>query len=190
MNINLKKIIQSKLSLYQALLLQSIAEKNQEDFNLIMDISEFKPLRSNLKEVFIPLQINGWLKILTPNYNDVNSFEVRQRYIEIFGKIVDESSLNDWLDEWRKLFPIHKKGDRNGCFEKMKQFLKKYPKTTKEEILQATNNYLNKTDFQYIMEAHYFVEKNKLSKLAAEIELLRDTGEVVSSTKGNINEMV
>lgn len=186
MNIDLKKIIQSKLSLYQVLILQCIADKHQENYNYVI---EYVGMPS-IKQSIVTLQTEGWLKIMSLEYSDINSFEIRQRYIEVFGKVVDEGNLNDWLDEWRRLFPIHKKGDRNGCFEKMKQFLKKYPKTTKEEILQATNNYLNKTDFQYIMEAHYFVEKNKLSKLAAEIELLRDTGETVGSPKGEINEMV
>lgn len=135
-----------------------------------MEISCEYPL--NLNE----LQRQGYIKI-----TDVG-FDLRPKGKELF---LDHRStaVLDWIDSYRELFPKGKtpdgypyKGDKEGCIRKMKAFMKKYP-YSKEEILEATVGFIEakrKKNFEFMTLAHYFIEKEGVSLLAALCAANRD----------------
>lgn len=98
--------------------------------------------------------------------------------------VTKTESVEDWIDEFRNLFPkgivsggYLVKGDRRACILKMEKFLKLYPNYTKETILQATRNYIERKEregFKYMQLAHYFILKDKTSTLAGECEAIVD----------------
>lgn len=96
-------------------------------------------------------------------------------------KAVSKSVL-DWIDEYRNIFPRGQtsggysvRGDKKSCIKKMTDFIKEYPEYTKEVILEATQNYVNRKEregFKYMQLAHYFINKNGVSTLAGECEIV------------------
>lgn len=93
-----------------------------------------------------------------------------------------EIDLDDLVVRYRKLFPkgvksggYYVSGDRKSCLMKLKRFRKKYD-YNENEILQATLNYVQRMSeqgYQYMQLAHFFIEKNGVSNLAAECEQLK-----------------
>ena len=70
------------------------------------------------------------------------------------------------------------------CGEKLRVFIKEYPQYSKEVILKATKNYVDRCKeqgYKYMSHSTYFISKDGVSKLAGECEL------VVSGVKNNIN---
>ena len=60
---------------------------------------------------------------------------------------------------------------------KLKKFLQLYPNYTEEEIITATQKYINERrlqGFQYTKSLEYFILKNNTSSLASEIENISD----------------
>ena len=45
------------------------------------------------------------------------------------------------------------------CTERMEHFMQEYPEISKEEILAATNVYINNTDPKFVREPRYFIGK-------------------------------
>lgn len=96
-------------------------------------------------------------------------------------KIFKEDNL-DWVDDWYELWPsgiksagYPIKSNPGNCKAKLKRFLKKYPKYTKEQIMEATKKYLNQMqqrDYSMCKLAPYFIEKEGMSVLAGEIDNL------------------
>ena len=98
-------------------------------------------------------------------------------------------NLEDFVERYRNLFPLGTKegypfrGDKVGCRKKMERFIKNYPNTTKEEIIEATKAYVESFNKKmsgntYMKQAHYFIDKNGVSDLAAHIEFLKGRGEI------------
>jgi len=96
--------------------------------------------------------------------------------------------VEDWVDEWRNLFPAGVKsggrpikGDKKGVLKKMKAFVKEYPKTSKEDIFRATKNYIlekKQEDYKFMICADYLINKDGSSMLSSLIESLEtDSGQ-------------
>ena len=66
-------------------------------------------------------------------------------------------------------------GDKADCVAKMKRFIKEYPQYTEEDILKATDRYIEITPPVYIRRANYFIYKHtnkgeEISTLASILE--------------------
>ena len=96
---------------------------------------------------------------------------------------VKESEIDQWIDEWRGLFPSGKsggypiKGSRKNCLKKMVSFIKSYG-FSEDVIMSATNIYISnfRGNYEYIQNAHYFIEKNNISNLASFCDEVLDGG--------------
>lgn len=89
-----------------------------------------------------------------------------------------EDEIPNLVEEYRKLFEglrLGSMGSKSSCINKMKKFLKYNPKTTKEEIIKATQTYIDsfKGDYTYLQQADYFINKNEGSRLETWIEEIR-----------------
>ena len=128
------------------------------------------------------LQERGYLKILPDN-------EILLR--ESCNKLFDD--VTKWIDEWREIFtkgiksgnrPV--KGDKAGVLKKMKTFLKENPTINKEQIFEATRQYvfeLSLKSYQFMLCADYFINKNNSSVLGAMIEEIADKGSTLEAIK-------
>lgn len=107
-------------------------------------------------------------------------------------------SVDEWIEDYRNLFPVGVlsggypvRGNKQSCITKMNIFFKKftikeYPQYTKEVILEATANYINRKEkegFKYMQLSHYFIFKDGISNLASECDLLIEQG--LNSEKTN-----
>lgn len=104
--------------------------------------------------------------------------------VQTFNTVIDDSlnqnSFDQLVSEFVALFPDNTrnmsgeklKSHPADIKKKMKDFIKKYG-YEKEVILNATRRYLEKQSRQgyaYCNQAHYFISKDGVSKLAAECE--------------------
>ena len=103
----------------------------------------------------------------------------------------------DWVKtEYVPLFK-EKNKDRAGhapdATRRLKKLFAKDPSIRKEEVMQATKNYLASTDADYIRFPHYFVEKGKgaekTSDLLSWIESLREEKEYQQSRSSSATTM-
>lgn len=122
-------------------------------------------------------------------YAKDNFYEISYQYnkalfptkSEVQVKVPDISEL---VEEYRNIFPKGNnsqgypyKGDKMGCTAKLKRFKKTYPEYSNDTILSATKRYVNekrKDGFAYMKLAHYFIEKNGVSDLAALCEQINN----------------
>jgi hypothetical protein len=110
----------------------------------------------------------------------------------------DKEVVEDWIDIWYNLFPKGVKSggylirsDKNGCLNKMKKFCKKYPDFTKEIILKATSDYIDyyrMRNWSYISLAHYLINKNDISLLAGQCEMILDKIESGKTVNLSLNQ--
>lgn len=88
---------------------------------------------------------------------------------EKLQETIDSVSDTDWiLDEYRPKFSseatgeVGKMGDSTAVLFKMKRFMLANPETTKEEILGATDLYIESvTNKKYLKQADYFIFKKE-----------------------------
>ena len=114
--------------------------------------------------------------------NSAEGIVLREKGLTLFKENTSPGLVNDWIEDWRNLWPSGVKagsrlvkGDKNGCLTKMKTFVKRNPEYTKEQIIEATRLYLFErklANWFMITSADYFIEKNGVSMLAAELENL------------------
>lgn len=106
---------------------------------------------------------------------------------ELFEKgAPTKQSVNSWIDEWRCIFPANVKsgnrpvrGDKKGVSEKMLAFVKEHSDISKDQIIEATKQYVlecSLKNYQYMICADYFIKKNGSSMLAATIEDISQKG--------------
>tara|TARA_R110000744_G_scaffold267336_3_gene381208 strand:+ start:191 stop:847 length:657 start_codon:yes stop_codon:yes gene_type:complete len=146
------------------------------------------------------LQQHGWLVLLpntprlTPKAEDMLA-DAANNLPKPVVKAPDSYKLvNDWIDDWRELWPAKQKsggrrirGDKQGVTKKMTAFLCTYPKTTKEEIFEATKQYLHEkrqVDWKMISCADYFISKNGTSLLAGAVEEVSENGTNYTESSG------
>lgn len=89
----------------------------------------------------------------------------------------------DWVQaEYRELFRAidpKRGGDKQSCLKKMQKFFAQNPDVRKDDIIRATNSYLDefkdgKQDPKFLIHADYFIKKLDQSRLAQYVELLSD----------------
>lgn len=126
---------------------------------------------------------NGYLK-----YDDKSGeLVLRPKATKLFEKgTPTKHSVNSWIDDWRSLFPAGVKsgnrpvrGDKKGVAEKMLAFVKDHKDITKDQIFEATKQYVfdcSLKNYQYMICADYFIKKNGSSMLAATIEDIASKG--------------
>jgi|TARA_R110002126_G_scaffold191810_1_gene340003 hypothetical protein len=105
--------------------------------------------------------------------------------------------VEEWIQEWRELFPKGIKsgghlvrGSKQGCIKKMKAFVNKNKDVTKDKIFKATSRYLSErrtARYSYCKVADYFISKDSMSMLESYIEQLESIG--VSDFDTNTNNM-
>lgn len=101
-------------------------------------------------------------KLLNKNY-DTGAYELN---LPLFGNTIE------WIDEYRLLFKGLKRGsmgDRDGVIKNFKRFFKTH-NYTKDEIMEATKDFIDQSDPKYVPQAHYFIYKNGSSFLASLLE--------------------
>jgi hypothetical protein len=121
------------------------------------------------------LEAAGYLKVTE------EGVVLRTQTAKLFEKgMPTDNSVDSWIDEWREIFPQGVKsggrpvrGDKQGVAKKMKLFVKANPTITKEQIINATKQYVfdaSLKNYSFIICADYFINKNGSSMLGAVIE--------------------
>lgn len=137
------------------------------------------------------LEAEGYLKIL--DFDDLKHIELRQKAVELFGK--NTTNIADWIEQWCELWPkgvksggYYVKPNKQDALSNMQKFFKKY-KFTKEQVFEATGNYLKQQEakhWDYTMLGAYFIMKNGMSQLA---NYCNNLG-VKEKTNASINKMI
>lgn len=73
----------------------------------------------------------------------------------------------------------------------MKKFCKKYPDFTKEIVLKATSDYIDyyrMRNWGYVSLAHYMIDKNGISILASQCEMILDKIQSGKSINLSLNQ--
>lgn len=174
--INLTDINESGLSLNDYFICYCIYH-NRKD--LILDyIKSHKGF--SIQEIQ-ELEDNGWIKIINKSEKIIfENLQIEEKF-RIFVEKKDKPE-KDWINEWLEMFPkgvksggYYIKTDLNGCRKKMKKFTSTHPEYTKETIIKATQNYINRCEhngYQYMKIAPYFIEKDGVSMLSGECEAI------------------
>lgn len=145
-----------------------------------LDLKKYRLLVSSLQGKYTQLIQTGWL-LLT---GSVPSYDTTVLNVDKFSKLVSSTKPSDWMDEWFDLWPkgvksggYYVRADKYGCTEKMKRFIRRNPKYSKDIIMQATKSYLAASrveGYSFIKLAPNFIEKEKVSMLAGECEAILD----------------
>jgi len=170
----LKALYDKDIGLYTTLIKYFLLNKGREEVTPVAVEERVKIYIKHLEEL-------GYIKVTSWEDSDGNvAYEPLSRLTDLFRSSVD--NVEDWIDKWRELFPkgsnaskYRYRGDKQGCISKMKKFRKKHPKIRVEDIFIATEKYVDKNRYNpYMRLAHYFIEKDGVSTLAAEIEALSE----------------
>lgn len=139
----------------------------------------------NMKVNEAGLEKSGYLKItpgqIIPRQKAVNLFPEAE-YAKAQSELAKDmmASVDDWIQEWRELFPKGVKtggypvrGSKGGCTKKMKAFIKVNKGVGKALIFDATRKYIAEKAsqrYQYMKMADYFISKDGISMLESYIE--------------------
>lgn len=95
-------------------------------------------------------------------------------------KVVD---VKEWIEEYRECFPkglnsngYPYRGEKEACTGKMQTFVRSY-NYTKDEILEATKIMIGRfkiKNYEFMPQAHYFIEKNRVSQLKQFCDMVKD----------------
>lgn len=156
--------------------LKSLKELRVADFILLQMIHEgVDPTEYTWGEdidwTLSDLEESGYVKIL--DSGDERIIELRQKAVELFGN--NKDNVSDWIEQWVNLWPkgiksggYYVKPNKQDALSNMQKFVKKY-KFTKDQIFEATGNYLKEKErdnWAYCMLGSYFIMKNNMSQLA------------------------
>jgi len=165
----------------------------EEQFEFIKEVEHENFIEFNAR--IRHLEALGYIKKHGSNPEDIS---MRKMGEELFKKYAPkntkkiQSEVHLWIDAWRQLFPSGSniggylyRGNRLECLKKMVKFVDSH-KYTKEEIFQATKNYVDKfaiKGYSYMQQAHYFIEKRDTgSTLESECEALKDNNNTAKTT--------
>lgn len=152
----------------------------EQDYNVVSD---------NLKRhMDAKLEKLGYLKVTEEGPI------LRKKCDEMFKKgVPSDESVDAWIEEWRDIFPKGVKsgnrpvrGDKKGVITKLKAFVKNNPKVTKDQIIEATKQYVFDSSlkhYNYMICADYFISKNGSSMLGAMVEDIEDRGSNLRTTE-------
>lgn len=132
------------------MLLLIVNDQFEENYEYICN-----PVVCNL--ILDELEADQWIK-------QGEKIELRQKSKDLFS--LSKENVEDWIEEWRNLFPTgasssgyRYRGDKQECLKKMKIFVKKH-KYTKEQIINATKKFIEgMNDYRYLGMAQYFIQK-------------------------------
>jgi len=171
----------AELRMYEFSLLVLVYEKNHEYLEEIYN-NNFIDFNTGIKY----LESQGLVKQYGEKPTDI---VLRMSGEMLFNKYFKKKKkkTNDahvWFDAWRSLFPegsnnigFRYRGNRLEGLKKMVKFVDSYD-FTKEDIFQATKNYVDKfaiRGYAYMQQAHFFIEKKDVgSTLASECESLSE----------------
>jgi len=150
---NLNEINESKISLNGYFICYCIYH-NRKD--LILDYIK-NHTGFNIQDVK-ELEDNGWIKIINKSEKIIfENLQIEEKF-RIFVEKKDKPE-KDWINEWLEMFPkgvksggYYIKTDLNGCRKKMRKFTSTHPEYTKETIIKATQNYINRCyTHQYLL---------------------------------------
>lgn len=159
-----------KITLRQFLSIYLTHKKQPLEKDFILSKEELQSLEDRdfivlTEESFNP---TGKFAALTASTNDLKSFDIKG-----FTK-----KYRDLFPEGVKSGDYYVKGDLHACETKLTRFFKKYKSFTPEMVLKATYGYVATkalNNYGYMKSAHYFIEKNGVSELAAYCENLNNT---------------
>ncbi len=146
---NLEK---DKLSPEEIMYLLYTVTKNEifnDAFNLVSNKFEF-------------LEESAYIKYIK------NVPELRYKALDTI-KIIEskpQNNFEEFIEMYRNLFKGKKlgsMGDKNAIIKKMQEFKLKYPQFNEENILIATEKYIDscrKSNYKYLQRADYFIFKN------------------------------
>jgi len=174
----------AELRMYEFALLVLIYEQNHEYLEEIHN-NNFIDFNTGIKY----LETQGFVKQYGEKPTDI---VLRMSGETLFNKYFskkkkkEKSDVHTWIDIWREIFPAGSntagyryRGNRLEALKKMTKFVDTYD-FTKEEIFQATKNYVDKfaiRGYAYMQQAHYFIDKKDSgSSLASECEGVREKG--------------
>lgn len=113
-------------------------------------------------------------------------FSKRSKLTSLFSAVLETAKVEDWIDEWRNLWPSGIKsggkpvrGSRIDCLKKMKLFLARTG-YTKQDVFAAAQAYVLERKhhrYQYMTLANYFIKKDDDSPLEAWCELMQEDTE-------------
>lgn len=135
---------------------EEIRNKLKGKINIDNGILYLLSLYYDLEEDIIPLQIKS----------KVNSLGIisldKDNSINWNIPLFEEQEIHfQWVNDFRKLFidkNIERAGSSKLCIKKMKKFFSLYPHIRKEDILLATENYINSIkDYNYLVKSHNFI---------------------------------
>lgn len=136
----------------------------------------------NIKDILEEFEEKGLIKITGPGFKD---FSLREEGKKILGE-PDLDDVKELAKKMIDLFPIGVKSGGypvrasvNDVTDKLKKFLKTN-KYTHEEILKATERYVNRKkleNYSFMQRIIYFIEKDRFSSLASEIEDMKASKE-------------
>jgi hypothetical protein len=197
--INLLKLIDSKLTLEEYIILTLVWERNYSTLKEFANY-HFLPLGGYLlySATISNLEKQGWLKIVGKDM--FTDLEIREAFIELFKPNDLERRLSEvasWITEYRDLFKGKKQGamgDPNACVLKMKKLITQYPAWSKDQILKATENYVESQapNYTYLQQADYFISKQGGNDKIATSRLLtylEDLDTPVASTFSDTKEI-
>ena len=104
---------------------------------------------------------------------DTNFEWVRKEYIELFRQKNPDKGIY-----------------KNECIKRIKRLFAEYPEIRKQDIIQATKMYLQETDYRFIRQPHYFIEKgvgvSKTQDILEWVELYKEQKEKEAERIGTL----
>lgn len=115
----------------------------------------------DLENLFIKKYIDEKTRLLT------------EKSVSLFSK-----NFNDWLNDWRALWPTHLlpggyrvSGNTVQVYRRMKKFMNDFPEFTPEIIIKATKKYIDNcriNNYRYMKKNAKFIYDNETSTLEQE----------------------
>lgn len=150
--------------------------------------------KEDVDEIYKEWEEWGLIKVIGEGLKDVS---IRDLGLELIGQS-NSDNIIEFAEKFKELFP---KGIKSGGYpvrsstsdiaDKLRKFFKKH-KYSQEQVLEATKRYIDRKGnegYSFMQTAVYFIEKNGVSNLAAEIDSLGDKIEP-SKTVPNLNTML
>jgi len=170
--VSTEDLIAYGIDLEQYMLCMGLYTKS--DDNMMRYYGTYGPLSRVKIEILIERKLVRSVSTSSLSYSNLRLNE------ELFLKLLGIETINSWIKEWFELWPQGVKSggyyirtDEKGCHVKLTRFTKKYPKYTKEIILEATRRYLSQRSlesYEYTKLAPNFIDQHGVSILAGECE--------------------
>ena len=182
--INISKLIESNMSLEQFVFCMLYTKREHKMINQLAEYSFAIPTEG-LKNLVESLAEDGWVKIVGDDWSrDVVPLT---KFLDLFRSAAVEQAVNDiasWIDQYRAMFRVRAghMGDSRGVLDKMTKFIRKNPQYSKDQILAATQRYIESCagdNYRFLMHADYFIYKQDTEKTVRSrlLGFLEDTGE-------------